>query len=1214
VNGHTVNWASFRSATVSPRSVILAAAVVSGLVLLFLLALTSTAQAKKTHLFLEELGGANPPELGNVGGLAIDQSTGDLLIIEVSTGVVSRWHEDGTPSDFPALGTNVIDGKGTGQCSTVPADCDQTPQNGFIFGGYPGEQQIAIDNSGTATDGNIYLTQGKEGSEHAVLIFSSSGEYLGRITAAGLAPFSGALTPCGVAVDPTGNLFVATGYEERIHKFDPSASVPQNTDHVASFSSAVVPCNLAAGAGPSAGALFANTFFADPVTKIDSVTGAAKYALVPDGGKLVSVDPATGHVFAYVDVEHVDDEEIREFDASGASGATKFADFKESPNGLAIRGSTGKVYVGWAVQQSGEVRVYGPAVTVPDVLTGSATITGDTSVTLNGTVNPDGVAVDDCHFEYGPNATYGTTVPCAESSGEIGTGQTPVTVHADLTGLAIESSYHFRLVAGNVNDTIEGKDQTFLTPSKPEITAQWASGVKPTEATLNASINPGNSPTTYHIEWGPDTAYGNTTPELPVGSDASEHTVSQTLSGLDPQTTYHWRVVIENNIGSDVGEDRSFTTYGEAALALPDDRAYELVSPPNKNGGEVAVPTAAGGAAEQSVEPLQASPSGEAITYGSYTAFGEGAQSAAATSQYLSSRGASGWSTANINPRFEEGFLSAPIVGFSRDLAFAAAAVVEPELTPDAMVDLPNIYRRENASGAYEALTTEAQKALFPAGCLVFGGMSDDGQVVAFAAGPKLFQWSPGEGAELVSVLLNGNPSTVAATFGAGAPALNCNMEEAKVRHAVSADGSRIFWKYSGTTGGAFQPLLARIDGEATIQIDAPNTGTAGKGGEGVYEDASVDGSKVFFTTTKPLTSAPTTLGARDLFLYDFGQPAGERLTNLSANAGEAAGVQRVIGTSEDGSYAYFVADGVLAPGGIAGKANLYAWHAGDGIRHVLTADLGETKVAALGGHLLFTSTEALTGFDNLRPGGCRLLDKGGFFGDPACEEVFLYEFSSEEISCVSCNAAGTAPEGPALLAAASNPYEEPRSISADGDRAFFETFDALDPHDTNAKRDVYQFERPGTGDCSEASPTFNAGAGGCVALISSGQSEDETYFLDASESGDDVFISTREGLVFNDEDGRYDVYDARVGGSSPVPPPPGCEGEACRGPATADPGTPAPGTSAFEGPGDPPPKRGCPKDRRQVQRAGKARCVKKQGRKANKRRGKASKKGRAGR
>jgi hypothetical protein len=222
------------------------------------------------------------------------------------------------------------------------------------------------------------------------------------------------------------------------------------------------------------------------------------------------------------------------------------------------------------------------------------------------------------------------------------------------------------------------------------------------------------------------------------------------------------------------------------------------------------------------------------------------------------------------------------------------------------------------------------------------------------------------------------------------------------------------------------------------------------------------------------------------------------------------------------------------------------------------------------------------------------------------CVEAYLYDFENADLACASCNPTGARPLGPAFLPTWTVPSEQPRYLSDDGSRLFFETFDALDLHDNNSKRDVYEFERAGAGSCTSASATFSSDSGGCLNLISTGSSSDNSYFVDASASGDDVFFSTRQRLTPTDEDERFDVYDARVeGGFSTPPSTPPCEGEACR-PAQPAPSAVLPGTPAFFGAGNVKAngqsKPGCPKGKRSAQGNGKVRCAHKRRRRAHRR------------
>jgi hypothetical protein len=149
------------------------------------------------------------------------------------------------------------------------------------------------------------------------------------------------------------------------------------------------------------------------------------------------------------------------------------------------------------------------------------------------------------------------------------------------------------------------------------------------------------------------------------------------------------------------------------------------------------------------------------------------------------------------------------------------------------------------------------------------------------------------------------------------------------------------------------------------------------------------------------------------------------------------------------------------------------------------------------------------------------------------------------------------------------------RYLSNSG-RLFLNSGDALVAQDVNNNQDVYEYEPVGVGDCLSVSSTFHALSGGCVALISSGRARGESGFLDAGESGDDVFFLTAERLVSQDVDSAIDVYDAHVC-SAGAPcfeeaekPPPCATADACRTAPSPQPGIfGLPSSATFSGPGN---------------------------------------------
>jgi hypothetical protein len=552
-----------------------------------------------------------------------------------------------------------------------------------------------------------------------------------------------------------------------------------------------------------------------------------------------------------------------------------------------------------------------------------------------------------------------------------------------------------------------------------------------------------------------------------------------------------------------------------SALTLPDGRGWEMVSPIEKNGGEIQLPTTIFGGGV-----LQAAADGNSITYSSKASFAD-LRAASSASQYLSRRTDAGWSIENVttpaaagafgdapdgvpyqlfSESLDRGLIAAPQrcgsapCGLGYDLRTSAggalaASVEEPDLRfAGATSDLDQIVLSTCA-----ALTPEAiQVPAAPAAC-------DPAQT-------NLYEWSGG-GLHLVNIL----PGDAAGTPGAAL---------ASQSGAISADGSRIYFDEAGN-------LYLREDG-LTVQVDAaPEVG-----GSGIFQTAVADGSVAFFTK------------ADHLYRYDAVRGT---TTDLTPH-GEVLGV---LGASEDGSYLYYLT-----------ATGLVLAHAGHVIPVAAAADptnyppaTGTARIAADGTLAFVSSAPLKVGFDNA--------------GYP---EVYVYSADTATLACASCDPRGARPIGAAGIpgavangsgAMATDVYK-PRALSATGNRLFFDTVDALVAEDTNSGPDVYEWDADGVGGCPRLV--------GCVALISSGRSVEGATFVDAGADGSDVFFITDGSLVPSDP-GTDDLYDARIGGGFPVSEGPlACIGDACQ-PIPAPPEDPTPGTAHYGPEGNPPAK-----------------------------------------
>lgn len=299
------------------------------------------------------------------------------------------------------------------------------------------------------------------------------------------------------------------------------------------------------------------------------------------------------------------------------------------------------------------------------------------------------------------------------------------------------------------------------------------------------------------------------------------------------------------------------------------------------------------------------------------------------------------------------------------------------------------------------------------------------------------------------------------------------------------------------------------------------------------YVYGSPDGSQAFFASVDQLTStAPVDGTAKE---YDFNVNTGS-LTYLPGVTGP------VVVSSRDGSS--FIFENTVAE-----PAELEFWKNGPVGGEVTQIkplpadsegglDIDGARATGDGSVFVFRTSSALSGGFNNGGGGIM--------------QVYRFASTSKHLDCVSCPPLGITPSGDAQVsynnAGTGNAGSEnggngdpmstldTRALSADGGRVFFDTPDPLVTQDSNDRTDVYEWEN------------------GKVFLISSGKSDEESNFLDASANGDDVFFTTSLGLAVGDRDTGYDVYDARVPhpGDSPPPSVLPCQGDVCQGPPSA--------------------------------------------------------------
>lgn len=919
--------------------------------------------------------------------------------------------------------------------------------------------------------------------------------------------------------------------------------------------------------------------------------------------------------------------------------------------------------------------------------TKATTAISGSAATLHGIVRPEGAALSECVFEYGATTAYGTTVPCSPAAGSIPADFEAHAVSASLGNLVVGTEYHFRVRAAGGLGAEAGEDLTFKTPG-PALGISYVRPLAETSATVNALVNPGGKETTYHFEWGLTAAYGNVTPDASAGSvDAVVPAVecpfidfnepcnkypaaSAALTGLTPDTAYHFRVVVSNADGTGTGPDTTFKTFapaqafapcandafraGEPSALLPDCRAYEQATPVDKDGAD------AGGGKFR----IQAAVGGGGIT--SVTKSGlPGAEGAQEEPISLSLRDPAGrWSTQGFLPPPSFGERAA-VRGWTPDLAysFSDAAFADPHANNTAIAFLS----RSSATRQITQITPYTRSAEYA----FAGAPADDSKFFFEADGDgvnltgnaatgkdNLYVYDPvREELSLVGVLPNGTTPPGGSFAGpfdwagnrlglGGARVLGKGSSIGYLTqelHAISADGSKAFFT-AGGTGQVYVREGLNTEEPETSAVSASQRTVPDPGGTkpAIFMGATPSGSVAFIASCEKLTDDSTAHSTAansctnseqgmDLYAYDT---ATHELTDLTvaADPGDPRGaeVEGFLGASDDGSYVYFAAnadlDGVgpaqagsciTEAGATGGICNLYLWHAGS----ISLIDNRLPGGGNLGGPVFAGGDEMQKNSSVSADGKSVVFKTAGhpFTGSGATETrggYFRYDADTDSLSCVTCGPIGTPP--PTLdvgfssielgVAAFFHPLGT-RFVSASGNRVFFETADNLVPADVNGDggcprvgrpalrisicQDVYEWEAPGEGSCSEAASSYSAPNGGCLYLLSSGTSPGPSFFADASASGDDAFIYTEDQLVPGDTDRLYDVYDVRAGGGvayqNQPPPPVPCEtGEACRGSAPAPAASPSAGSATFQGPGDPPIKR-CGKGK--VAKGG--RCVK---------------------
>jgi DNA-binding beta-propeller fold protein YncE len=918
-------------------------------------------------------------ELSGPFGVAVDQTSHAVYVTDSGNNRIVKYTSNGAnpPVYTPVAFLSPGQGSEAGQVQSFASPIAVDPTNGDLLIADSGAQRVSRFTSG---GGIVSSFNGAD---------SSGGPFVHLLD---------------VAVDAAGNTYVVDLVSGEIS----FAGVIEGSTRVEQFS----PAGVSKGA-----------FGSESLSKSRSIT----------------VDSKTGNVIVATQGEFEGLSALHVF--HNGSLLAEFAYPEETRSaaavGLAVDGgSSGRLYAlttrtffeNFGISA---VQAYDP-VALPDVVLNPASEVTATSAHLSGTVNPRGVPAS-YRFEYSPDGGASWNKTPVE---EAGSGEAPVPATFDLTELAPNTEYLVRLVGINEAGSLFASDELVTLIAPPAVVTGSATDRTTTGATLRGTVNPLGLQTTYHFEYGPSTAYGSRAPashDAVAGKGRKPFNVVQGIGGLQPETTYHYRLAAENAAGNSVGEDQTFST---GAAGGPQ-RVYEMVSPVDKGESDVSSLWA------------HASADGDAVSFQTQTAMSAGGLSGSAPyfPRYTATRSSSDWSTVGLTPPLVQ---SSAIQNFFFDVLAVSednshAVVISPKaLAPGAVENDSNLYLRDIATGAYTTIGTTPGVGYFDFARLsqgsgaeaVIGGTPSfssvvfDGMGHSFlpgVIGGSVYEWSAGE-LRLVS-----NPGEATGNGRTRSP------------HRVSEDGSTIYY-------GRNHEVFAHV-GSEDVAVSV-----------GIFQEfvgATTDGRYSF-------TTAKAGLEGSNLYRYDLVARELELLTSNIPTL--SAGLQ----ASDNGEYVYFLASpNFPATDGLANA--IWVWHNGDISKVATITEKGVAHwMASPGGRYLAFGTDAqLTAYKN-----------------DGAEEIYRYDAVTEEVTCASCRPDGQPPTGAASIGEEQAFFDHhfPRSMLDNGE-VFFDTPDPLVLADGNSTQDVYSF------DGVEAA-LISAGAGSSASRFADASADGEDVFF----------------------------------------------------------------------------------------------------------------------
>lgn len=1046
--------------------------------------------------------GTGPGGLTDPGHIAVESSTGNILVADADGGRVEVFSPDAAPN----FGNYLTEFGAAEVSHPVGIAIDQSNGDVYVAGTDATTPKIAR----FVSDGAPVPTYTYDPTFVSPLAGSGPGQVGGL----------GADFNVALAVDPSNHqLLVADRANARVSRYTTSGGwVAPSIDGSGTPGGAFTNVLDVAASASSTYVLDSrgDTDFGSATSRVVSFDDGGVYqgtVDTPDAPVRIAVDPNVGDrlVSVHADVRggvgtvsvYVGGQLAAETDMPAASAQSEVT-------GVAIDGGTSKRLYVLTGQYFGAFGVSGVHTFAqgPAVRIDSAVAADPRNAHLAGTIGPVG-SPSVAHFEYKLTGTAWPGVatsdePVGDGSGTPGNPAT-ATVAIDATDLRPNSTYDVRLVGTDAQTVIPSVAVVLHTPiSAPGVTMTRSSDETATSASLSGQIDAYGLQTTYHFEYGPTTSYGFRVPvsaEGVAGESFSTRNVSKGVSGLQPGAAYHFRLVATNAAGTTFGPDQVLTTLG---LDAPT-RAFEMVSPAE---GKAGVPV------DVFYLGLRARDDGNAVVYSPEKANYSDAQAAVYAPKVLADRSSTEWTSQPLDPPTvnQDWQLFFGTLAVSNDLGHALV-VSRHKLTSDAVEGNGNLYMKDVVADQYALIASSSNPDFYKfltstTGAATFIGGSSDLSTVVFAVPISLlpdttnamttYSWSQASGLQLVSRNPDGTPITADS-----APADQFLRDP----NQVSTDGRRIFF------GVPSEGLFLRQDGTTTVPISvSQRPGDPTTPVPAGFAGASPDGRYVMFTAVDPLTTDAVADGRTKAYRYDV--DTGElRLVSDSA--------QNPLVSRPATGEMFYISDGALFyddDGNVRQIVN--------GIEQVPPAGF---QLSPNGRYFVISSDMQLTSFANA---GQR--------------EVYMYDTVTDTFDCPSCRQDGEAPTGGAQTgqrADSSFMRYSARAIHDDG-TLYFDSPDPLVADDVNGRRDVYAYRA------------------GHLSLISPGRQAYDASFADATPDGSNVYLITDQPLVGQDQDDIADLYDARVGGGlaqqSPPTGPAPCGGSECRepttGPSTSDP------------------------------------------------------------